>query len=139
MARILVVDDVQDTCQMVAEMLQGRHEVLYTDDPSLALEIIRNQAVDLLLTDVYMPRMDGISLADAARQARPEMRIVLMSAYIEPATNREGRRVNEFADLVLCKPFRVSTLRGAIDALIPEPDIGLEPVGAAGPGGSGVL
>lgn len=134
MARILVVDDVQDTCQMVAEMLQGQHEVLYTDDPSLALEIIRSQVVDLLLTDVYMPRMDGISLADAARQARPGMRIVLMSAYIEPATNREGRRVNEYADLVLCKPFRVSTLRGAIQALIPDPALALAPAGTRGEG-----
>ena len=66
--RILAVDDSASMRQMVLFTLQGAgYEVLQACDGVEALDMARNSTVDLVLTDVHMPRMDGITLVRQLR------------------------------------------------------------------------
>lgn len=63
MAKILVVDDQPHITSILATSLEKRgHVVMRADDGEVALALLRSQPFDLLITDVDMPRMDGLSL-----------------------------------------------------------------------------
>ena len=82
MARILVVDDEpahRDSLRRIFE--RAGHEVLVADDGQAALAVLRNETVAVLLTDLVMPRMDGLALLKAARALSPEIDVIMMTAY----------------------------------------------------------
>jgi len=113
--RILVVDDNAAIGQMLAETLvrQGYHAV-WEGDAVCALRAIETDGfrLDVLLTDLTMPRMAGDDLARRARAARADLPIILYSgqgSYIQPDP--------VFAD-ILTKPIAPERLKRAIDAAI---------------------
>jgi len=68
-----------------------------------------SRRVDLLVSDVVMPNMDGPALVEAARKIRPEMRIVFISGYAEDVFRKTlGQAKGEFA--FLPKPFSLKQL-----------------------------
>ncbi len=79
---ILVVDDEADIRAVVRQMLEARgYVVLDAGDPHEALRLAGQQQVDLLLTDVVMPRMRGTELAQRLLALIPSAKVLLMSAY----------------------------------------------------------
>src|SRR5260370_9802429 len=84
METIVVVDDEPEVLSMTAAFLRVKgYSVVSTGDPREALRLARTgpTPVDLLLTDVVMPRMSGRQLADEFRAIRPTVKILFMSAY----------------------------------------------------------
>ncbi|MGH7398794.1 MAG: response regulator, partial [Candidatus Rokuibacteriota bacterium] len=74
--------DEDDIRVVVRQMLEAKgYAVLDTVDPHEALRIAAQQPVDLLLTDVVMPRMRGTELAQRLHAATPWTKVLLMSAY----------------------------------------------------------
>ncbi len=83
-ATILVVDDDREVLSLAVDLLRSAgYTVLGTADPSQALQLARNHAqpLDLLLSDVVMPLKSGLQLASEVRALRPEVKVLLMSAY----------------------------------------------------------
>ncbi len=82
---ILVVDDDPLVAMSTANMLEDLgHDVIATQSGSEALAILQNgRGIDLLITDFSMPRMTGLQLAKAAREARPDLPILLATGYAE--------------------------------------------------------
>ncbi len=108
--RILVADDNSDMRQYLVRMLSERYRVHAVPDGQAALEEIRNEAPDLVLTDVMMPRLDGFGLlralrADPATQTIP---IIVLSARAGEEARVEG--MQEGADDYLIKPFSAREL-----------------------------
>jgi two-component system cell cycle response regulator CpdR len=68
---------------------------------------------DLLLTDVRMPKMDGIALSMAAAREFPEITILLMTGYADQRERAHG--LDALVHDVLAKPFSVASLRGAVN------------------------
>ena len=69
MSKILVVEDDQHIRRIISMWLERNgHEVLTAEDGVLALELIRTEAPDLLVTDVNMPKMSGIELLETVRR-----------------------------------------------------------------------
>ena len=87
-------------------------------DGVAALATLRDHAgpIDLLLTDVVMPRMSGRELVEQARPLRPEMRILYVSGYSEEAIARQGQ-LTEGIEL-LAKPFTPAALTAKIRQLL---------------------
>lgn len=84
MARILLVDDDSTTLELVARALVAdSHQVTRCQDGQEALQQIEaaSAEIDLLLTDVEMPGLDGIELARRVAVAAPHVRILLMSGF----------------------------------------------------------
>jgi len=101
---ILVVDDEDDIRTVVRQMLERKgYAVLDAVDPHEALRIAARQPVDLLLTDVVMPRMRGTELAQRLQAVTPWTKVLLMSAY----------KISEITDSghpFIAKPFTPSAL-----------------------------
>ncbi len=82
MARICVVDDKELIRDSLAETLAREdHEVRAFADPVEALEAVRTGAFDLVLTDLKMPGMDGISLIREMRAANCDTPVIVMTAF----------------------------------------------------------
>jgi PAS domain S-box-containing protein len=117
-ATILVVEDNADVRQSVVRQLMSLgHAVLVAHDGPAALAILRSdQRVDLLFTDIVMPDMTGYELAEAAREVRPDLKILFTSGFAE-ASPHNGR-----VGLLLSKPYRLIDLRRMIRAALANGD-----------------
>jgi two-component system cell cycle sensor histidine kinase/response regulator CckA len=108
---ILLVEDEDAVRSFAARALRMRgYTVLEASGGEAGLEIVRHHpgGIDLLVTDVVMPNMDGPTLVRAARRLRPEMRIIYMSGYAEDAFRRNEEKVEELH--FLPKPFGLKQL-----------------------------
>ncbi len=84
---ILVVDDEPTALRSVtATLAVAGYRVIVAENGAAGLEafLLNRDVIELVLTDVVMPVMDGVAMADAIRKHRPQMPIVLMTAYSEP-------------------------------------------------------
>jgi len=117
---VLLVED-EPMVRTVAERALTRHgyTVITADNGEDALEIIaRNEPIDLLISDVVMPGMDGPTMVREARQSRPDLKILFISGYAEEQLRKsiDIENVN-----FLPKPFSVTDLaEAARRAVIPK-------------------
>lgn len=119
MARILVVDDEPDVRMYVERALRiDGHEVTATFDGFAALAALREKSYDLLLTDIAMPGMDGISLSLQTERDFPNMRILLMTGYAHE--RQRAHNLDELVHEVLSKPFDLETLRERVRGVLEE-------------------
>lgn len=105
---VLLVDDEVMIRNLVRLSLQAAgFRVISAADGLEALALSRNhpERIDVLLTDVDMPKLDGISLAERIKTERPDIRVVVMSGRLSGPV-----RVNDTEITVLGKPFSPQTL-----------------------------
>ena len=81
-----------------------------------AIELCRKEPFDLLVVDYKMPGMNGFEVLGQARQIRPRMACMLMTAHGTPDIINEATRLG--FDYILLKPFTPSELRGAVDKVL---------------------
>jgi len=97
MARILVADDEEGVRSFLAETLElGGHSVASAADGEDALAQLARQAFDLLITDLRMPRLDGMSLLRHARTRQPDLEVIVLTAHGSVATAVEAMRLGAF-------------------------------------------
>ena len=79
---ILVVDDHKNFRDSLVKILQGEGlRVFPANDGEEALEILRGEMIHLVLTDLKMPKMDGVELLKVAKTIRPEVEVILITGY----------------------------------------------------------
>jgi len=108
---ILVVEDEQIVRDLVCEVLRGHgYRVLAAGRGSEALRILRKEErdIDLLISDVVMPEMNGVELAHRVHEASPRSRMLFVSGYSESDIADQGMEAIAFQ--VLQKPFTPDTL-----------------------------
>jgi CheY-like chemotaxis protein len=112
-ATILVVDDDAEVREVVAEYLaDSGHRVLQAEGGVEALQVLgRTSDIDLVITDVRMPDISGIDLAERITRQAPCPRVILISGYFVP--QQVNRRV-------LRKPFRMQELEAASRPSLPR-------------------
>lgn len=77
---VLVVDDVKELRQELAYVLEDAgYDVHQADNGLLALDVLKQTPVDLLITDILMPSMDGIELVAQVKKRFSDMKIILIS------------------------------------------------------------
>jgi two-component system NtrC family response regulator len=82
METILVVDDEKNYLVVLETLLEGEgYEVLTSYNPVQALELLRNCDADLVITDMKMPKMNGIELLERAKKGDPDLPVIMMTAY----------------------------------------------------------
>ena len=119
--KVLVTEDFEELREFAVHVLELQgYEVLSATCGEDALELLREQQVDLLLTDLVMPGMSGRELADEARLLQPDLAVLVMSGYTDDAVIRHGVEAAKVP--FLQKPFRQRELLGAVaQALGPRP------------------
>ncbi len=117
---VLLAEDDPAVRAMTAEVLRERgYLVLEARDGVEALAALRAHArpVDIVVTDVAMPRMDGRRLADAVRASAPATKVLFLSGHVDEAVSRHG--VDPSGGALLAKPFRPEVLLERIRSLLP--------------------
>jgi CheY-like chemotaxis protein len=117
---ILVVDDDRDMLETCARILrQGGYDCLTATAGSEALDLIRSRRLDLILADLRMPGMDGLTLLAYARQLAPGIPTIIVTAYASADSARRAREAGAAA--YLAKPFGVRELRDIVARTLAGP------------------
>ena len=114
---ILIVEDNTDICQYLCEELGKSYHVLKASNGEEALSIVKEQEVDLILTDVMMPIMDGLQLCKQIKQnlRTCHIPIIMLSAKTDLKEQLEGLQVG--ADDYIPKPFSMTMVAAKIKNL----------------------
>jgi len=118
---ILVVDDEPDVemlfrQQFRRELRAERFSMEFAQSALLALERIAkagDESLILILSDINMPGMSGLELLPKAKAIRPDVPIIMITAYGDPET--KSRALENGAEALLTKPIDFGTLRSVID------------------------
>src|SRR5918911_1460510 len=110
MANLLIVDDEPGMRQLLSHVFgRAGHAVRAAENGAKALELLRREPADLIVSDVKMPDMDGIELLRRLREFLPDAAVVLMTAFATVETAREAFKLG--ADDFIQKPFDVDELK----------------------------
>ena len=118
---ILIVDDEKSTRDGLARALQRRYQVLLAEDGARALDIASQQPVDVVLSDLRMPGMDGLTLIQRLLSLTPQPICLLLTAYgsIETAVEAMKRGAHDY----LTKPVNLDELDLLLKRLLRARDV----------------
>lgn len=121
---ILVVDDLPTNRKLLRVTLEPEgHTILEAEDGVAALEVLRNEPVDAVISDILMPRMDGYRLCFEVRNT-PRLKdlpfLIFSSTYTSPADAKLAMEVG--ADKYLKKPCPTKALMEALKEAAPDPN-----------------
>lgn len=122
---VLVIEDDEIVRGLVLDALQeAGYQALQASDGPAGLELLRQPLrIDLLLTDVGLPGLNGRQVADAARVLRPQLKVLLMTGYAETAAIPSGFLAPGMA--LITKPFAIDTLAARVRQMMQSPVHGL--------------
>ena len=115
---VLVVDDDAANRVTLERILDREgYRVIHAESGRAAMTVLRDERIDLLLTDLKMPGMSGIDLLRAARKVDPDVEVVVMTAYgtVESAVEAMKEGAYDFVSKPLKRVELVSTLKKALD------------------------
>jgi len=120
-AEILVIEDDPDVLQVVSAVLRAAgHAVVAVHDGRDAVQLLEGDApLDLVVTDLFMPHMDGFEAILAIRRTRPELRVVAMSGgALAGRLNLLEAARGLGVSATLRKPFRSRELLAVVDRVL---------------------
>ncbi len=118
---ILIAEDEEKMGRILEVNLQDQYKILLAKDGEEALRLLRENEVNLLLTDMRMPEKDGLSLLHEVRRLQPEVPVVLITAYgtIESAVSA----MKEGAADYLLKPVKMEEVERVIKRALFQADL----------------
>lgn len=106
---ILVVDDELLIRDLLYDFFNGQGwQVSVAESGEKALEVLKNKEIDILLTDIRMPEMDGLVLSAKARELKPELPVLLMTGF--PSVDSAVAALRMKLDDYITKPFNINQL-----------------------------
>ena len=118
---ILVVDDELLIRDLLYDFFQDQGwDIAVAESGEQALEILQEKKVDVLLTDLRMPAMDGMALTGQVRKSFPGIPVVIMTGYpsVESAVSALRSKVADY----ITKPFNVNELYKRVESHLPRED-----------------
>ncbi|HEX6289517.1 MAG TPA: ATP-binding protein [Herpetosiphonaceae bacterium] len=110
--RVMVVDDEPLIAMALAQIVEmENHHVTWLSDPELALVHISQAPPDILMADMHMPRLDGLTLIQFAKEFAPAMQQIVVTGQIQAHQRSEVRTLGVE---VVHKPFSVADIRAAL-------------------------
>ncbi len=113
--KILIVDDELDMLKLLRMIIKEKtpYEVVTTNNPLEAVELAKRGGIDLVITDLKMPGLDGIEVLDAVKKDDPDRPVIFITAYatVESATEAIQKGGFDF----ITKPFRKEQILFTID------------------------
>ena len=112
--QILVVEDNEDSRELLGEMLGVLgHDACCVPNAEAALEAFGEKRFNILLADINLPGMTGLTLAEKLREGAPDLKIIFASGYGYLIADRM-----DFPFILLPKPYSLGQLQHALDAVI---------------------
>ena len=117
MARILVVDDAEFLRLRISKMLKGGgHEVIEAENGVVAIEKYLSEKPDIVLLDITMPEMDGLTALKEMRAKDPKAKVIMLTALGQESVVLES--IKSGARDFVVKPFERDRVMNAINKLL---------------------
>jgi len=114
---ILVVEDEEIERKLLSDILETlEYRVAQAQNGREALEIINSQPVDLILTDVHMPEMNGLELIRRVREIGNNLPVIIMTGFDASEAQKCAEKYK--ASALLLKPFRLQELRDILTDIL---------------------
>jgi CheY-like chemotaxis protein len=113
--KVLIVDDEETLTWSMAKTLakdEGKYELVIANTGSEALTVLKQHPMDVVVTDIKMPDINGLELLSMIRKQYPSTKVIIMTAYGSPEVHKEATRRGSY--FYLEKPFEISELRTLI-------------------------
>jgi len=110
--RVLLVDDEEDITWAISKSLRNSGnalEVVCANDGNVALQLLHQQAFDLVISDIRMPGKDGLQLVLDIRKLHPETKVIIMTAYGSAEVMERADKLGSF--FYIEKPFEIGYLK----------------------------
>ncbi|MEW5993380.1 MAG: GAF domain-containing protein, partial [Candidatus Zixiibacteriota bacterium] len=123
--QIIVVDDEKGICQAIEALLTDEgYQVRAFMNPAEAAGVICSEKVDLVITDIKMPRMDGMQILETVKEIDEDIPVILMTGFasLDSAVAAVARK----ADRYFVKPVDFSELEQAVDEVLEKRRSGIE-------------
>ena len=118
MCSILLVEDHYDTRRAFAAILRSwGHEVATSESAATALEVLDERSVDVVVSDIGLPDRNGYDLVAEARQRRPGLATIAVSAYFTAADQDRGNDAG--FDMFFAKPVDLTALQHVLERIEP--------------------
>ena len=119
--RILIVDDDSETCVLIGDILAVEgYSIRTCVGGEQALDLLQQEAFDLVLADIQMPQVSGVDLLQHIRETSRGTKVILMTAYASIDTAIQA--VRHDASDYLVKPFSLRELRRRVREALPDGD-----------------
>jgi excisionase family DNA binding protein len=119
--RVLVVDDEESIRELLTKTLAlAEYETQAVSDARAGLELLRREQWDLLIADLRMPEMDGLSLIREARRLHPRLPVIIVTGYSNESSAIQAVNLGVVGYLV--KPFRIPHVLSAVAKALGEQD-----------------
>ena len=117
MAKILIVDDERDIVLVLRTLLTSNgYEVREASNGLAGLKMFQSQFFDLVITDLRMPTMDGMSFLREVKQLDPVTPVIILTAYTSLETAAEARERG--ALIYMGKPFQIDELLSVVNRAV---------------------
>lgn len=116
---ILVVDDELLIRDLLYDFFQDQGwEIAIADNGKKAMEILKSKDIDLLLTDIRMPEMDGLDLTGFVQENYPKLPVILMTGFpsVDSAVTALRAKVEDY----IIKPFNINQLYKTVEKKVKE-------------------
>jgi DNA-binding NtrC family response regulator len=117
---ILIVDDNPEQCEILTELVTDIGHKAYTaTDGEMALQIFGERKIHLVITDIKMPKMDGMTLLEKVRAMDPEVRVIVVTGF--PSSETILRTIENDGYTYLVKPVKLKSMAVLIDKCFSDP------------------
>ncbi len=115
MASVLIVDDERSMRDFLKILLEKEgHKVAIAESGKRALDILDNQQVDVIVSDIRMPGMTGIELLEAVKEESPDLPVIMITAFASPDDAVLAMKNGAFD--YITKPFNVDEIKSVIES-----------------------
>lgn len=115
---ILIIDDNKELLWMLKDILSDEYAILTAENGEEGLEVLKQETPDLIITDIMMPKIDGITLTKQLKSNKHTVHIPLVILSAKNTTDEKIEGIESGADAYIPKPFNTQYLKSIIKQLI---------------------
>lgn len=116
MAKILVLDDEKDACDLIERILSSTHDVTTFTEEEEAIDFARHEPVDLAILDIKLKVMSGVDVLARLKQDNPDMKAIMLTGY--PTVETARRSLTLGAHEYLVKPIDIDELEQKVKKVL---------------------
>ncbi len=118
--QILIVDDDPAQCEILAQLIgQLGFKAFSATDGDMALQVFQERGIDLVITDIKMPHMDGMTLLQKIRSLNEKVRVIILTGY--PSSETILKTIENDGYTYLVKPVKLQAMAALIEKAFSDP------------------